>query len=280
MAPTFKQSSSQTEGHFFEATEDVLTKIEIDKIKTNPSQPRQHFGVEEIEELAASINEIGLIHPPVVRESDPTTYELISGERRFRALQLLGWTLIPVIIKTVDSLHSAKAALIENIQRVDLNPIEIAIALHDLMRNYQLTQEGIADIIGKKRSTVANFLRLLHLPANLQQWIELGQLSMGHAKALMPLKPYQQTALAHEIIDKGLSVRQAENKSRLLLHHTKSPPARKDPHLDSLKNRLEHHFGTRVLITSDGQSGRISFDYYSFDDLDRLLDILGFHAAD
>lgn len=191
---------------------DQLLEVSIDKIRVNPYQPRRGFNPEELEELAQSIRSVGLIHPPLVRYiPQEECYELISGERRFRASQIAGKTKIPVFIRHSTHSISAQAALIENIQRVDLNPLEIAKALKKLIEDFGLSQDQLAQKIGKKRSTVANYLRLLSLPQTIQHSLSGALITMGHAKAILALEEGDKQALLHELILRDdLSVREAE----------------------------------------------------------------------
>ena len=166
---------------------DTVAEVDIHAIRVNPHQPRRHFAPEDLQELAESIIAVGFIHPPLVRPVEPGFFELVSGERRFQAAQLAGLTKIPVHIRDSDTLMSAQMALIENIQRVDLNPMEIAKALRSLIEEFGFNQEDLAARIGKKRSTVANYLRLLSLPKNIQDAVSQELITMGHAKAILSL---------------------------------------------------------------------------------------------
>jgi ParB family chromosome partitioning protein len=255
-----------------------LREVEITQIAVNPFQPRRHFNQEELQELAASIQAVGMIHPPVVRPLGNQHYELVSGERRFRAAQLAGLMRLPVLIKPHSDALSAQAALIENIQRVDLNPIEIARALHVLANQLQLRQEELAQQVGKKRSTVANYLRLLTLPQEIQESVLSGKITMGHAKAILSLEEAEEQHVLHEkILKEGLSVRQAEQTGQRLSQKEKRAPAvaAQDPHLTALTEKLQQRLGTKVAIRGEGVCGSIEIAYYSLDDLDRLLDFFG-----
>jgi ParB family chromosome partitioning protein len=257
-----------------------LKQIEVERIDVNPYQPRRHFEAEELQELAASIQAVGLLHPPLVRSlpySD--NYELISGERRFRAVQLLGLKTIPVIVRHSSYSHSAEAALIENIQRVDLNALEVAKALRCLMTEFCLSQDEMALRVGKKRSTIANYLRLLALPIHIQAAVAKNQISMGHAKAILGLEGAQKQNLLYELIVRDeLNVRESEAaatrigekaKKEQLSYHSR------DFYLEQLAEKMQERLGTKVNIQGKGKKGRISINYYSLDDLDRLLHILG-----
>jgi len=255
-----------------------MREVDLTKISVNPYQPRRHFGREEIEELAESIKSVGLIQPPVVRWCENRQcYELISGERRFRASQLAGLTKIPVIIRDSDEFFSAEAALIENIQRVDLNPMEISRALQDL-KQFGLTQDDLAKRVGKKRPTIANYLRLLDLPSSVQQRLEQNEISMGHAKAILSLeKIEEQEALCHQIVEEGLSVRESEGWTQKEVKRPTmiSPPKPRDVHLDHAIDMIQQKLGTKVTAQGTSEQGRLCIDYYSLDDLQRLMDMMG-----
>ncbi len=258
---------------------DELLEIELEQILVNPFQPRREFDKEQLLELANSISEIGLIHPPAVRQTNDGKYELISGERRFRAAQLAGLKKIPVILKKGTDAFSAQAALVENVQRVDLNPLEVAKALRKLMQQFGLNQETLAEKIGKKRSTVANYLRLLGLPKQIQAGISIGSLTMGHAKVILSLpNEEQQVYLYDRIKQEELTVRQTETIANKMLNKEGKTPLKYETrnfYLEELSERLQRKLGTKVHIQSMGKKGRISINYYNLDDLDRLLALLG-----
>ncbi len=253
--------------------------VELKNILTNPYQPRRHFDAKELEELAQSITSVGLIHPPLVRILEGGLYELVSGERRFQASKLAGLTSIPVFIKLSNVSQSAQMALIENIQRVDLNAIEIAQALQQLLEEFNFNQEDLAIKIGKKRSTVANYLRLLSLPANIQKSILHNFISMGHAKAILALEGEEKQNLLHELILRDdLSVRETEVTAAKLSQKIKKQVLRytnSNFFLDQLAEKLRSKLGTKVHMLSRGKGGRIFIDYYNLNDLDRLLKIFG-----
>jgi len=263
-------------------TSEQIREIELSKISVNPYQPRRHFGREEIEELADSIKSVGLIQPPVVRWCETREcYELISGERRFRACQLAGLTKIPVIIRESDEFFSAEAALIENIQRVDLNPMEISRALQDL-KQFGLTQDDLATRVGKKRSTIANYLRLLDLPLSVQQKLEQNDISMGHAKAILSIEGKEdQEALCQAIIEEGLSVRECENRTQKEAKPPEmpKPEATHDVHLEHVLERIQQKLGTKVSAQGTSERGRLCIDYYSLDDLERLMEMMGVESS-
>lgn len=263
-----------------EICQEELKEIDLEKIEVNPFQPRRHFSQDELVDLAASIRTVGLIHPPVVRKKeDGEVYELVSGERRFRAAQLAGLRKIPVIIRQSSSSLSAQAALVENIQRVDLNPIEVAKALRSLMEQFGFNQDDLALRIGKKRSTVANYLRLLSLPKNIQDSVVEGTMTMGHAKAILSLEGFEKQTLLFELILRDdLSVREAEEASQRIAEKAKKRTlvyAPRDFYLEQLAEKIQHKLGTKVIIQGKGKRGRIRIDYYSLDDLDRLLNLFG-----
>lgn len=257
-----------------------LRTVRLDQISVNPHQPRRSFAQSELEDLAESIKAVGLIHPPLVRPAaSPDQYELISGERRFRASKLAGLIEIPVIVRTSSSSISAQMALIENIQRVDLNPIEIAKALRSLMEEFKLNQDEVSLRVGKKRSTIANYLRLLALPKMIQESLTKGLMTMGHAKAILALEGFEKQLCLHDLVLRdSLSVRETEEAAQRLHQKAKKKSlvyADRDFYLEQLAEKLQYKLGTKVSIQGKGRRGRISIDYFSLDDLDRLLSVLG-----
>jgi ParB family chromosome partitioning protein len=203
-----------------------VSEVSIDAIQPNPDQPRTHFDEESLHELAASIRAVGLIQPITVREVKEGHYQIISGERRFRASRQAGLTTVPVYILTVGAEELLKLALIENLQREDLNPIEVAVSFKCLMDDLAVTQEELSEQVGKKRATVANYLRLLTLPAEIQVFVREGKLSMGHARALIAISDEkQQLKVARQVIDEGLSVRKVEELVRKQQSASLAPPA-------------------------------------------------------
>jgi ParB family chromosome partitioning protein len=265
-------------------------EIEIAQIIPNRHQPREHFDNAALEGLAKSIREHGVIQPILVRAlpaSDASSgsharFELIAGERRMRAAMISGLTKIPAIIKEADHPLSMEYALLENIQREELNPIEQAKAYGRLLSEFALTQEQISERIGVNRSTIANTLRLLHLPETLWGDIAKGAISMGHAKVLLSLPTKDlQLQVAGQIKEKGLSVRQLE---AIVKSAAKTPPTRQKPvignlshDLKNLENRIQQAIGTKVRIAPSGKDtakGEIKIEYYSLDDLDRILEKL------
>lgn len=250
---------------------------DIDLITPNRFQPRVQFSEEELSDLCQSIKEQGIIQPLVVRKDDHG-YELIAGERRLRASKMAGLTHVPVIIKEVSDTELLEISIVENVQRENLNPIEEAEAYQRLMDEFHLTQEKVASRVGKSRSAIANFLRLRQLPSEIKETILSGMLSMGHARALLGTKtPLQLKNAWKTVISKQLSVRQTEALvKRLQKDKEKSPPlaTSDDIYFKSLSSELSRHFGTKVQIIRKGQKGRVEIEFYSNDDLDRLLSIL------
>lgn len=260
--------------------QDELKHIPLGLILVNPYQPRRDFNQEELEALAQSIRTVGIIHPPLVRPlPDSIYFELISGERRFRAAQMASLESIPVYVRKSGNSLSAQAALIENVQRVDLNPLEIAKALKKLMTEFGFSQDQLSHQIGKKRSTISNYLRLLALPQIIQNSISKGFVSMGHAKAILALDQEEKQALLHELILRDdMSVREAEKAAARIGEKARKQQLSylpRDFHLEQIAEKIRERLGTQVVIQARGKRGRISIDYYNYDDLDRLLTLLG-----
>lgn len=255
---------------------DELLQVDPAHIEVNPFQPRKAFSNEELEDLAKSIKSVGIIHPPTVRELGGGKYELVSGERRLRASRLAGLTSIPVVVKRASVRASAEAALIENIQRVDLNPLEIAYALKRLIEEYKLSQEDLANEIGKKRSTVANYLRLLTLPPAIQISLKNDLITMGHAKAILSLSKVDQQMILHDwILRNNLSVRETEEAAKKIENPNPIKIKEISPFVESLTRKMEEHFGVKVTIRENKGEGSVTLDFYSLDDLDRLLNLMG-----
>jgi ParB family chromosome partitioning protein len=255
-----------------------VVEIEISRIRRNEAQPRKIFREEALNELAASIKEKGVLQPVIVSRAEDGFFRLIVGERRWRASALAGLKKIPALVKDVSSQDTIEIALIENIQREELNPIETADTFSRLISEFNLTQETLAERVGKNRATVANYLRILKLPEEIREYINNEVLSIGHAKALLSVEDAQRQAeLAKKICHEGLSVRQAE----ALCSRPAETPAPKSkkvkkklPEVADLEDRLIQALGTKVRIAHKGKKGRIEIDYYSLDELDRLLEIL------
>jgi len=249
-----------------------INEIEIDMIVPNEYQPRKVFNDEKMKELAASIKEQGVIQPVIVHRTG-SGYQLIAGERRWRASRLAGLKTIPALVKEATKREFLEMALIENIQREDLNPLEAAEAYKRLQDEFKLTQEDLANRVGKERSTVTNFLRLLGLPKEIKQELATGALSMGHAKAVLSLERVRdQMQAAVMIVKKGLSVREAEALAARLKNPPKEKKARLSHELKSVEEKLKKALGTKVSITAKSKGGRIVIEYYSAEELDRIID--------
>lgn len=259
--------------------EEVI-EIPLEKIEPAPFQVRREFDDNALSELAASIKEHGVMQPVVVRPLSEDRYQLIIGERRWRACRQAGLENIPVVIRRVDDLASSEMMLIENVQREDLNPLEEAQAYKRLLDEFKLTQEDVSRRVGKSRAFIANSLRLLHLPPDVRELLAKGSLSAGHGKALLGLaQSDRQCALAKKIVEHGLSVRETEQvvqgakKTRTKTRSGRgTAPA--DPELEELEASLRRVLGTKVKIKTGRRGGRIEIEYYSQDELTRLLDLL------
>jgi len=248
----------------------------VESISPNPHQPRQNFSDSELTQLADSIKEKGVIQPILVSRIKDG-FQLIAGERRWRAAQKAGLDKIPVLIRDVSPAETLELALIENIQRKDLNPIEESSAYQELVEKFHLTQEALSKRVGKDRSTIANFLRLLKLPAIIQQDLIDGRLTTGHARVLVAMESLSvQMEIRDRIIKKSLSVRQTEDlvKKIVTLKKPKSPKTEIDHYIDSLSKDLQKSLGTKVIIRRKGKKGKIIIDFYSDEDLSRLIDHL------
>ncbi|HEX5014081.1 MAG TPA: ParB/RepB/Spo0J family partition protein [Candidatus Limnocylindrales bacterium] len=259
------------------ATEPGMTEVPLARIRPNPLQPRRHFDEAELEALAASVAEHGVLLPVLVTQT-LDGYQLVAGERRFRAAQLAGLDRIPVVIRQVADRDQLELALVENLQREDLNPIEEANAFRQLIDDFGLTQEGVAARVGRARSTVANTLRLLDLDERLQQLIVEEQLTEGHARAIGGLPREQQARIADIVLERGLSTRETEELVRRLREPRieKSPtaaPAR-DSELERVEEDLRRSLGTKVTLARSRKGGRIIIEYYSEEELGQLYDRL------
>jgi ParB family chromosome partitioning protein len=248
-----------------------LIDLELEQIRPNSLQPRLRFEPQKLEELAASIAENGVLQPIVVRQNG-AGYEIVAGERRWRAAQKAGLERIPALIQDVSDEKLLALALVENIQRDDLSPIEEAHAYQLLMEQFQLTQQEISRRVGRSRTAVTNTLRLLRLPRSIQEAVINQQLSMGHARALIPLGADQQTALAQQIIQQGLSVREVEWRVKRLQAPPKTQPATKDANLRAAERSLEERWKTRVEIRQRGTKGQVVLHFHSAEELDRLYE--------
>lgn len=264
------------------AKQSIVQSIPINQIDPNPHQPRRDFDVEALTGLAQSIKEHGIVQPLVVRRMGER-YELIAGERRLRAAEMAGLTEVSVIVGDFDDRKAMEMALIENIQREDLNPIEEASAIQRLRDDFGLTQEELSSRLGKSRPAIANSLRLLSLEDEIQESVSRGTISAGHARALLGVSdPDSRLKLHQEVVDKALSVRQTEELVKrvqagvdgLNVSRETRPAPPKDPNITDVEDSLRRILGTKVVIRDRKGRGRIQIEYYSLDDLDRILEIL------
>lgn len=265
------------------ASGDVVKIVPLTSVEPNPDQPRKEFDREALEELAASIKEQGVLQPLLV-ESWASGYRIVAGERRWRAAQIANIPEIPVLVRSFTEESRMEIALIENIQRSDLTPLEEARAYRNLMEAFNLTQEDVAKKVGKQRSTVANALRLLKLPEDMQGAVDKGLLTPGHARAVLSVTlPDGQRTLFQAILDEGMSVREAEDRAQGLNAGGRpvtkgtgtSAPVRRLPEIADLEQRFIERLGTKVSIKGDAKKGKIEISYHSADDLDRLYEVLG-----
>jgi len=265
--------------------------VEIKDILNNPSQPRQTFSEEELEELSTSIRSLGILQPVLLRRMG-SLFEIVAGERRWRAAQRAGLTTIPAIVRDLDDRDTLQIALVENVQRQQLNPVEEALGYDRLMHEFGYTQEQVADLVGKSRASVANFLRLLKLAPEVLDLLKEDEISMGHAKAILSVRDHSaQISLARKVVAEELSVRALELLvSRVVVldsgkapassrekaaHSAPSPSAKPEPVFPEIVDRLREKLGTRVAIHhSASGKGKIEIEYFSEEDLDRLLDLI------
>lgn len=262
--------------------QDKLVEVDVNMISISPFQTRKEFSEQQLNELAESIKEVGIIQPPIVRFlEEEGMYELVAGERRFRASKLAGLKKIPVVVKKGSREHSAQATLIENIQRVDLNPMETSEALRSLHEEFHWNQEQIADKVGKKRSTIANYLRLLTLPEIIQGGLRQKKITMGHAKVILSLTEVeQQLWLYNKVLREKLTVREAESaiqKEKVDGHKKRVKElAARDPFLDDISDKLRRQLATKVIVSSNKKNrGSIRIDFQNLDDLERVLELIG-----
>ncbi len=267
-----------------------LREIPIRSIRRNPFQPRKDFDPRQLKELRESMSTSGLLQPVIVRHSAEggESYELIAGERRLRAATELSWNTIPAVVKDLDDRQLLGLALVENLQRTDLNPIEEAEGYEQLIKDFGHTQQTVGSMVGKDRSTVANMLRILHLPAAVRQMVRDGILTVGHVRPLLGLNDETKiTDLAHEISSKGLSAREIEQRVREVAQPGSQPGEKRkrgrpskansrSPDVRDLEERLRRYLQTDVFLTPTGQSkGFIKISFYSAEDLERITDVMG-----
>lgn len=259
-----------------------IAEIPVTEIEVNPFQPRTHFDEDALLELAESIRVHGIIQPITVRRLAQNQYQLISGERRFQASKLAGLTQIPAYIRSADDQQMLEMALIENIQRENLNAIEIALSYQRLISECHLKQDELGERVGKNRATVTNYLRLLKLPPDIQIAVRDNKLSMGHARAIINVEnPEQQLYIFKKTVAEDLSVRKVEELVREVSSkksdapaQTTAAPTSQNKEIVQLQSQLSSHFGTRVVVKSDGRKGEIKIPFLSVEDLNRILDIL------
>ena len=258
-----------------------VNEISIDEIETNPFQPRQHFDEDALNELADSIKVHGIIQPITVRRLNRNQYQLISGERRFQASRKAGLKAIPAYIRLADDQQMLEMALIENIQRENLNPVEIALSYQRLISECSLKQDELGERVGKNRSTVTNYLRLLKLPPDIQIALRDNKISMGHARAIINVdNPDSQLYIFKKTLQEDLSVRKVEELTRQVMagprevaaKSSEAAPASKE--IYQLQSKLSSHFGTKVSVKSDGKKGDIRIPFLSIEDLNRILEII------
>jgi ParB family chromosome partitioning protein len=274
MAPAKTKSSAQD-----------IVQLPVEKLIANPGQPRKNFDEAELQELADSIKIFGIIQPIIAANAGDGAYIIIAGERRTRAAKLAGLEKVPVIVRDYTDQKRLEVSLIENIQRTDLNPIEEAAAYKNLMDFSNLSQDELAVRMGKKRSTVANALRLLRLPVEIQKSVEEGRVSSGHARALLSVTDTKaREKLYREILASDISVREAEKQAAQLnaekggKEKTSAKAGKnksRSPEIDAMAGKFIDKLGTKVVIEGDMNKGRIHIDYYSMEDLERLYEILG-----
>lgn len=264
-------------GDYTQPTPEGVQELDIHLIDTNAGQPRKDFDQEKLQELADSIRQHGVVQPILLRQNGER-YVIVAGERRFRAARLAGLEKVPAIVKDLDEAQVMEVALIENLQREDLNPIEEAAAIRFLMQQHDLTQEEVSKRLSKSRPAIANSLRLLSLPEPVQAYLRNGKLQAGHARALAGLQdPEAQAVLADKIVGEGLSVRAAESLAREQgqkpPRQKKEPPAT-DPDLAAAETSLREWLGTKVSIQGSSQRGRIIIEYYNAELLQGIYDLL------
>lgn len=259
-------------------------EISLQHIEVNPFQPRTHFDQDALKELAESIKVHGIIQPITVRRLARDQYQLISGERRFQASKLAGLKSIPAYVRSADDQQMLEMALIENIQRENLNAIEIALSYQRLITECSLKQDELGDRVGKNRATVTNYLRLLKLPPDVQIAVRDNRISMGHARAIINVEnPDEQLYIFKKTLSEDLSVRKVEELVRNISSEknddkgVQPPPSSVNREIAQLQSQLSSHFGTRIVIKSDGKKGEIKIPFLSVEDLNRILDILKLH---
>ncbi|MCH8274016.1 MAG: ParB/RepB/Spo0J family partition protein [Armatimonadetes bacterium] len=270
-----------------EQEESAVREIPVDAIRPNPRQPRNVIDEEGLKGLADSIRSVGVLQPVVVRIVGQDRYEMIAGERRWRAATLAGLERVPAVVRTADEVESLQIALIENLQREDITPLEAAEAYQALIQEFGLTQEEVARRVGKSRPAVANALRLLGLPEVIRGSLASGEISEGHARALLQFETKAEMLSAHgRVLQQGLSVREVERMARRPERARPIGPgvqkngAPKDPHIQAIERALSERLGSPVTITRSGGGGKVSVEFFSDEDLERVLERMGLGAID
>lgn len=257
-----------------------VTEFQLSKIFPNKNQPRKDFSEDKLNKLADSIKEYGVVQPIVIRKSTDDLYEIVAGERRWRASQIAGLKTIPAVVKELEDDEFAEIALIENLQRENLNAIEEAIAYQYMIDDHSLTQDKLAKVVGKSRTYITNILRLLKLDPNVQALVREGKISTGHGRTLLSVTDEKmRMGLAHKIIKEDMSVRELEKvvkslKEKPTKHHVIHKT--QDPIIQDFENHLKSYFGTKVSISHDVDKGKIQINYYSEEELNRILELLDY----
>jgi len=260
----------------FEESKNSIFEVKINDVEPNSEQPRKVFDQERLEALAESIKEHGVVQPIIVKK-EGSRYVIVAGERRWRAAKIAGLKTIPVVVKDLSSREVMEIALIENLQREDLNPIEEAEAYQKLMEEYNLTQEEVAKVVGKSRAAIANSVRLLGLTKEIKEMLSDGRLTSGHARTLVTIADAEkQNELARQIVEKNLNVREAEKlaASESTKKKVNKEPNKKSAEISDLEEKLKMIYGTKVNLVKGQNKGKIIFEYYSKDEFDRIIDIL------
>ena len=266
--------STEIEGS--EVNKEDINFIEIDEIAPNESQPRKTFNKEKLEELARSIKTHGVIQPIVVRKQG-SHYEVVAGERRWRAARIAGLSEVPCIVRELTDEQNMLVAIIENVQREDLNPIEEARGIRAMIEDYELTQDEVAKAVSKSRPYITNALRMLKLPDAVLDMVSAGKLSAGHARAILSAKEEEQTEIAKHVETKGLSVREAEKLSKKGLNFDRKKPGKhptKNAAVKQIESELSSALGTKVNLSQNGNKGKIEIEYYSREELEGLIEAL------
>jgi len=265
--------NSDVEAMIEPQSDNELRNIDVDLIERGPWQPREHFDEEALQELADSIKQQGVVQPIVVRQKSPSRFEIVAGERRWRASQKAGLSQIPAVIKTFDDQTAAAVSLIENIQRENLNPLEESTALKRLIDEFDMTHQQVADTVARSRATVSNLLRLQDLNPDVKTLLAMRDIEMGHARALLAIDGVEQSTVAKDVARKGLSVRETEALIRKISAPAKkSKPGRKDPDIVRLEERLTERLGAQVRIKQKANGkGSLEIAYTSLDVLDGIL---------